>query len=258
MEELGKASRISDAGGRYVEFCKKSLVKNEDFSGLKLVLDVANGAAYDVAPKVFKELGADLTVISNNPNGLNINENCGSTNIEFLKKAVAECEADFGLALDGDGDRLIFIGKDLNEIDGDQILYLLAKEKFQHNIYLGTKGVVGTLMSNQGLVDALNDIDIELVRSDVGDRNVFEKLEELGWELGGEQSGHIICLDSAITGDAIIASIKLLDAIDFSYEKFKEKIKDFKKYPQILRNIKTTDPDKILKNKKFNDLKKKM
>ena len=188
---------------------------------------------------------------------MNINENCGSTNIEFLKKAVAECEADFGLALDGDGDRLIFIGKDLNEIDGDQILYLLAKEKFQHNIYLGTKGVVGTLMSNQGLVDALNDIDIELVRSDVGDRNVFEKLEELGWELGGEQSGHIICLDSAITGDAIIASIKLLDAIDFSYEKFKEKIKDFKKYPQILRNIKTTDPDKILKNKKFNDLKKK-
>ena len=257
VEELGKASRISDAGGRYVEFCKKSLVKNEDFSGLKLVLDVANGAAYDVAPKVFKELGADLTVISNNPNGLNINENCGSTNIEFLKKAVAECEADFGLALDGDGDRLSFIGKDLNEIDGDQILYLLAKEKFQHNIYLGTKGVVGTLMSNQGLVDALNDIDIELVRSDVGDRNVFEKLEELGWELGGEQSGHIICLDSAITGDAIIASIKLLDAIDFSYEIFKEKIKDFKKYPQILRNIKTTDPDKILKNKKFNDLKKK-
>ena len=257
VEELGKASRISDAGGRYVEFCKKSLVKNEDFSGLKLVLDVANGAAYDVAPKVFKELGADLTVISNNPNGLNINENCGSTNIEFLKKAVAECEADFGLALDGDGDRLIFIGKDLNEIDGDQILYLLAKEKFQHNIYLGTKGVVGTLMSNQGLVDALNEIDIELVRSDVGDRNVFEKLEELGWELGGEQSGHIICLDSAITGDAIIASIKLLDAIDFSYETFKEKIKDFKKYPQILRNIKTTDPDKILKNKKFNDLRKK-
>ena len=257
VEQLGKASRISDAGGRYVEFCKKSLVKNEDFSGLKLVLDVANGAAYDVAPKVFKELGADLTVISNNPNGLNINENCGSTNIEFLKKAVAECEADFGLALDGDGDRLIFIGKDLSEIDGDQILYLLAKEKFQHNIYLGTKGVVGTLMSNQGLVDALNDIDIELVRSDVGDRNVFEKLEELGWELGGEQSGHIICLDSAITGDAIIASIKLLDAIDFSYEIFKEKIKDFKKYPQILRNIKTTDPDKILKNKKFNDLKKK-
>ena len=153
--------------------------------------------------------------------------------------------------------RLIFIGKDLNEIDGDQILYLLAKEKFQHNIYLGTKGVVGTLMSNQGLVDALNEIDIELVRSDVGDRNVFEKLEELGWELGGEQSGHIICLDSAITGDAIIASIKLLDAIDFSYETFKEKIKDFKKYPQILRNIKTSDPDKILKNKKFNDLRKK-
>ena len=257
VESLGKASRISDAGGRYVEFCKKSLVKNEDFSGLKLVLDVANGAAYDVAPKVFRELGANLTVIANKPDGLNINENCGSSDIELLKKAVAKYEADFGLALDGDGDRLIFIGKDLNEIDGDQILYLLAKEKFQHNIYLGTKGVVGTTMSNQGLVDALNDLDIELVRSDVGDRNVFEKLEELGWELGGEQSGHIICLDSAITGDAIISSIKFLDAIDFSFKKFKEKIKGFKKYPQILRNIKTKNPDKILKNKKFNDLKKK-
>ena len=257
VESLGKASRISDAGGRYVEFCKKSLVKNEDFSGLKLVLDVANGAAYDVAPKVFRELGANLTVIANEPDGLNINKNCGSTDIELLKKAVAKYEADFGLALDGDGDRLIFIGKDLNEIDGDQILYLLAKEKFQHNIYLGTKGVVGTTMSNQGLVDALNDLDIELVRSDVGDRNVFEKLEELGWELGGEQSGHIICLDSAITGDAIISSIKFLDAIDFSFKKFEEKIKGFKKYPQILRNIKTKNPDKILKNKKFNDLKKK-
>ena len=257
VESLGKASRISDAGGRYVEFCKKSLVKNEDFSGLKLVLDVANGAAYDVAPKVFRELGANLTVIANKPDGLNINKNCGSTDIELLKKAVAKYEADFGLALDGDGDRLIFIGKDLNEIDGDQILYLLAKEKFQHNIYLGTKGVVGTTMSNQGLVDALNDLDIELVRSDVGDRNVFEKLEELGWELGGEQSGHIICLDSAITGDAIISSIKFLDAIDFSFKKFEEKIKGFKKYPQILRNIKTKNPDKILKNKKFNDLKKK-
>ena len=218
---------------------------------------MANGAAYDVAPKVFRELGANLTVIANEPDGLNINKNCGSTDIELLKKAVAKYEADFGLALDGDGDRLIFIGKDLNEIDGDQILYLLAKEKFQHNIYLGTKGVVGTTMSNQGLVDALNDLDIELVRSDVGDRNVFEKLEELGWELGGEQSGHIICLDSAITGDAIISSIKFLDAIDFSFKKFEEKIKGFKKYPQILRNIKTKNPDKILKNKKFNDLKKK-
>ncbi|MEC7787705.1 MAG: phosphoglucosamine mutase [Pseudomonadota bacterium] len=257
VENLGKASRINDAGGRYVEFCKKALVKNENFSGLNLVLDVANGAAYDVAPKVFRELGAKLTVISNNPDGLNINENCGSTNIALLKKAVSDHKADFGLALDGDGDRLIFVDKDLNEIDGDQILFVLAKEKFQHNIYLGRKGVVGTIMSNEGLNDALADLNIELIRADVGDRNVFEKLEELGWELGGEQSGHIICLDSAITGDAIISSIKFLDAIDFSNEKFKEKVKKFKKYPQILKNIKTDDPNKILKNKKFNDLKNK-
>ena len=220
-------------------------------------MDVANGAAYDVAPKVFRELGAKLTVISNNPDGLNINENCGSTNIALLKKAVSDHKADFGLALDGDGDRLIFVDKDLNEIDGDQILFVLAKEKFQHNIYLGRKGVVGTIMSNEGLNDALADLNIELIRADVGDRNVFEKLEELGWELGGEQSGHIICLDSAISGDAVISSIKFLDAIDFSNEQFKEKVKKFKKYPQILKNIRSDNPNKILKSKKFNDLRNK-
>ncbi len=255
---LGKANRISDAGGRYIEFCKKALTKNENFSGLKLVLDVANGAAYDVAPKVFKELGADLKVISNKPDGLNINKDCGSTDIEFLKKAVTENDADFGLALDGDGDRLIFVSKDLTEIDGDQILYLLAKEKFQHNIYLGTRGVVGTHMTNQGLEDALKELDIELIRSDVGDRYVLQKLEELGWELGGEQSGHVICLDSTLTGDGIIAAIKFLDAINYSNKVYKKNIKNFKKYPQVLKNIKTNDPEKIIKNKKFNALKKRL
>ena len=255
---LGKANRISDAGGRYIEFCKKALTKNENFSGLKLVLDVANGAAYDVAPKVFKELGAELKVISNKPDGLNINKNCGSTDIECLKKAVAENNADFGLALDGDGDRLNFVSKDLTEIDGDQILYLLAKEKFQHNIYLGTRGVVGTHMTNQGLEDALKELDIELIRSDVGDRHVLQKLEELGWELGGEQSGHVICLDSTLTGDGIIAAIKFLDAINYSNKVYKENIKNFKKYPQVLKNIKTNDPEKIIKNKKFNALKKRL
>ena len=257
-DRLGKANRISDAGGRYIEFCKKALTKNENFSGLKLVLDVANGAAYDVAPKVFKELGAELKVISNKPDGLNINKNCGSTDIECLKKAVAENNADFGLALDGDGDRLVFVSKDLTEIDGDQILYLLAKEKFQHNIYLGTRGVVGTHMTNQGLEDALKELDIELIRSDVGDRYVLEKLEELGWELGGEQSGHLICLDSALTGDGIIAAIKFLDAINFSNKVYKKNIKNFKKYPQVLKNVKTNDPEKIIKNKKFNALKKRL
>ena len=257
-ECLGKANRISDAGGRYIEFCKKALTKNENFSGLKLVLDVANGAAYDVAPKVFKELGADLKVISNKPDGLNINKDCGSTDIEFLKQAVTENNADFGLALDGDGDRLIFVSKDLTEIDGDQILYLLAKEKFQHNIYLGTRGVVGTHMTNQGLEDALKELDIELIRSDVGDRHVLQKLEELGWELGGEQSGHVICLDSTLTGDGIIAAIKFLDAINYSNKVYKENIKNFKKYPQVLKNIKTNDPEKIIKNKKFNALKKRL
>ena len=207
---------------------------------------------------MFKELGADLKVISNKPDGLNINKNCGSTDIEFLKKAVAKNNADFGLALDGDGDRLIFVSKDLTEIDGDQILYLLAKEKFQHNIYLGTRGVVGTHMTNQGLEEALKELDIELIRSDVGDRYVLEKLEELGWELGGEQSGHLICLDSALTGDGIIAAIKFLDAINFSNKVYKKNIKNFKKYPQVLKNIKTNNPEKIINNKKFNALKKRL
>ena len=199
-----------------------------------------------------------MKVISNKPDGFNINKNCGSTDIECLKEAVAENNADFGLALDGDGDRLVFVSKDLTEIDGDQILYLLAKEKFQHNIYLGTRGVVGTHMTNQGLEDALKELDIELVRSDVGDRYVLEKLEELGWELGGEQSGHLICLDSALTGDGIIAAIKFLDAINFSNKVYKKNIKNFKKYPQVLKNVKTNDPEKIIKNKKFNALKKRL
>ena len=250
-KSLGKAERISDANGRYIEFCKSSLKRDINFSSLKIVLDVANGAAYDVAPKVFRELGAELIVIADKPDGLNINEDCGSTNIEFLKNEVKKHSADYGLALDGDGDRLIFVDENSEEIDGDEVLFILARDKFENQITLGSKGVVGTTMTNKGLEIALKEFGIDLIRSDVGDRHVLQKLEELEWELGGEQSGHIMCLDLANTGDAIVSSIKFLEAILCSDKSLSQLLKPFKKYPQILTKINSSDPDKILSNKKF-------
>jgi len=250
-KSLGKAERISDANGRYIEFCKSSLKRDINFSSLKIVLDVANGAAYDVAPKVFRELGAELIVIADKPDGLNINKDCGSTNIEFLKNEVKKHSADYGLALDGDGDRLIFVDENSEEIDGDEVLFILARDKFENQITLGSKGVVGTTMTNKGLEIALKEFGIDLIRSDVGDRHVLQKLEELEWELGGEQSGHIMCLDLANTGDAIVSSIKFLEAILCSDKSLSQLLKPFKKYPQILTKINSSDPDKILSNKKF-------
>lgn len=250
-KSLGKAERISDANGRYIEFCKSSLKRDINFSSLKIVLDVANGAAYDVAPKVFRELGAELIVIADKPDGLNINKDCGSTNIEFLKNEVKKHSADYGLALDGDGDRLIFVDENSEEIDGDEVLFILARDKFENQITLGSKGIVGTTMTNKGLEIALKEFGIDLIRSDVGDRHVLQKLEELEWELGGEQSGHIMCLDLANTGDAIVSSIKFLEAILCSDKSLSQLLKPFKKYPQILTKINSSDPDKILSNKKF-------
>jgi phosphoglucosamine mutase len=161
-----------------------------------------------VAPKVFRELGAELIVIAYKPDGMNINKDCGSTNIELLKNEVKKHAADFGLALDGDGDRLIFVDENSEKLDGDEVLFILARDKFENQITLGPKGVVGTTMTNKGLELALKEFGIDLIRADVGDRHVLQKLEELEWELGGEQSGHIMCLDIANTGDAIVSSIK--------------------------------------------------
>jgi phosphoglucosamine mutase len=185
---------------------------------------------------------------------LNINQECGSTDLNVLKKAVLDHEADFGVALDGDGDRLILVDKDAKALDGDDILFLLAKFKFENQIVLGSKGVVGTDMTNKGLEKTFEDMGIELVRSKVGDKYVLEKLIELGWQLGGEQSGHIICLDKVATGDAIIAAIKFLEAFLFFNKPLNEILSSFKKYPQILTNIKVSNAEKILKNKKFQNL----
>ena len=256
-ERLGKAARLNDASGRYIEYCKNSLSQQISFTGLKIVLDTANGAAYDVAPKVFRELGAEVVAISNNPDGLNINKNCGSTDLNFLKKAVLDSNADFGIAFDGDGDRLIIVDSDAKALDGDDILFLLAKFKFQNQIVLGSKGVVGTAMTNKGLENAFQEMGIELVRSKVGDKYVLEKLIELGWQLGGEQSGHILYLDNVATGDAIIAAIKFLEAF-LSFEKPLNEILSFKKYPQILTNIEVSDAEKIISDKNFKKLCKKI
>ena len=256
-ENLGKAARISDAKGRYIEFCKNTLSEDISFSGLTLVIDSANGAAYEVAPKVFKELGAEVYSIADNPDGLNINKDCGSTNIDYLKDEVLSKNADFGIALDGDGDRLIIIDSNGRELDGDDILYVIAKNKFESKIHLGVKGVVGTLMTNKGLEKAFNDEGIELVRSDVGDKYVLQKLNELNWTLGGEQSGHILCLDKSNTGDGIIAAIQFLQSIVVLNKTIPELLSEFKKYPQILTNVKVKDGNKVLKNKKLQKAQKK-
>ena len=250
-ENLGKAARLTDASGRYIEYCKNSLSKEISLNNLKIVIDTANGAAYDVAPKVFGELGAEVVAISDNPNGLNINQNCGSTDLNVLKKAVLDNNADFGIAFDGDGDRLIIVDSEAKALDGDDILFLLAKFKFENQIVLGSKGVVGTEMTNKGLENALSEMGIELVRSKVGDKYVLEKLLELGWQLGGEQSGHIICLDSVATGDAIIAAIKFFEAFLTFGKPLNEILGSFKKYPQILTNIEVANAESILANKKF-------
>jgi len=250
-ENLGKAARLSDASGRYIEYCKNSLSKEISLNNLKIVIDTANGAAYDVAPKVFRELGAEVTAISDDPDGLNINQNCGSTDLNVLKKAVLDNNADFGIAFDGDGDRLIIVDSEAKALDGDDILFLLAKFKFENQIVLGSKGVVGTDMTNKGLENALSEMGIELVRSKVGDKYVLEKLLELGWQLGGEQSGHIICLDSVATGDAIIAAIKFFEAFLTFGKPLNEILGSFKKYPQILTNVEVANAESILANKKF-------
>ena len=209
--QLGKARRIDDAGGRYIEFCKSTFPNELDLKGWRIVVDCAHGAAYNVAPPVFHELGADVIAIGAEPNGLNINEGVGATNPKHLKAAVVEHKADIGIALDGDGDRLLMVDRDGRAYDGDQLLYVIAMDYRRRQALEG--GVVGTLMTNLGLEQALAQHGIELERAPVGDRYVLERLEEKGWLLGGENSGHVLCLDKHTTGDAIIAALAVLRAL---------------------------------------------
>jgi len=233
--QLGKASRVSDVAGRYIEFCKGSFPYRLSLSGLKIVLDCSNGATYHIAPKVFEELGADVITIGAEPDGYNINEECGSTHPEWLQKNVQIQEADLGIAFDGDGDRVMMVDHQGNLIDGDQLLYIMARDKKQHGKFEG--GVVGTLMTNLGMEHALAKLDIPLIRANVGDRYVMEKLLENNWTLGGENSGHIICLDKTTTGDGIVAALQVLAALVESGESLADSIKDLSMYPQVLMNV---------------------
>ncbi|GAF59059.1 LOW QUALITY PROTEIN: phosphoglucosamine mutase [Psychrobacter sp. JCM 18902] len=229
---LGKNNRIDDAKGRYIEFCKGSFPYQYDLSHLTVVVDCANGAGYSVAPRVMRELGANVIAINNTPDGININADCGSTHPEGLQKAVIEHEADVGIALDGDGDRIVMVDEAGILVDGDGILYVLATQG-----QTKAKGVVGTLMSNMGLELALKAADIKFTRAKVGDRYVMHELEANGWILGGEPSGHILCLDKSRTGDAIIAGLQVLAVMEARGKALSDLTEGFEKLPQKLVNV---------------------
>lgn len=233
---LGKAHRVDDARGRYIEFCKSTVPLKIDFAGLKFVVDCANGATYHVAPDVFRELGAEVVVMGVEPDGLNINQNCGSTEPQLLQAAVLEHEADLGIALDGDGDRLIMVDHLGELVDGDTLLFIIARSQKLRG--KGSNAIVGTLMSNLGLEQALNDHDMVLHRSNVGDRYVIEKLRETGGVVGGESSGHIICLDKTTTGDGIVAALQVLCEMRRTGNSLHELQSLMTKYPQTLINVK--------------------
>ncbi|MGO2120633.1 MAG: phosphoglucosamine mutase [Psychrobacter sp.] len=230
--QLGKNNRINDAKGRYIEFCKGSFPYQYDLSHLTVVLDCANGAGYSVAPRVMRELGANVIAIHNTPDGLNINADCGSTHPQSLQKAVLEHKADVGIALDGDGDRVVMVDETGEIVDGDGILYVLATQG-----QTKAKGVVGTLMSNMGLELALHAADIAFARAKVGDRYVMHELEANGWILGGEPSGHILCLDKSRTGDAIIAGLQVLAVMQARGRALSDLVEGFDVLPQKLVNV---------------------
>jgi phosphoglucosamine mutase len=234
-EQLGKVSRIVDAAGRYIEFCKGSVPTGTSFAGLKVVLDCANGAAYKVAPSVFRELGAQVTVLSAEPNGLNINDRCGSTHIEALQAAVLAQHADLGIAFDGDADRVLMIDHSGAVVDGDELLYIIARDMHERGKLQG--GVVGTLMSNLGLELGLAELAIPFVRAKVGDRYVIADLLERGWLVGGENSGHLVCFQHTTTGDAIIAALQVLMALKRRGQTLGEARLGMHKCPQVLVNV---------------------
>ncbi len=234
-DKLGKVERITDAAGRYIEFCKSTIPTRIKLNGLKLVVDCAHGATYHIAPNVFTELGAEVISISSKPNGLNINDKCGATDPKELRMAVIEHHADLGIAIDGDGDRLIMVDDTGAIVDGDELLYVIANARKKENLLNG--GVVGTLMSNLGLEHALRAQDIEFGRANVGDRYVMEMLKERSWFIGGESSGHIICLDRTTTGDAIVSALQVLQVLVNKQISLRDAKSGMKKYPQILINV---------------------
>lgn len=233
--KLGKAVRVTDAQGRYIEFCKSTFPNGLNLKGLKIVVDCANGASYNTAPNVFQELGAEVITIGAQPDGLNINLECGATSPHTLASRVLQERADIGIALDGDGDRVICVDHTGEVVDGDEILYVISRWYAQHNIDIG--GVAGTVMSNFGLELAFKQLDIPFCRTRVGDRYVMEALRERNWLLGGESSGHILCLDAHSTGDGIIAALRVLATMVTFGQTLFELRQQMQKHPQVLINV---------------------
>jgi len=237
-DQLGKARRIEDAAGRYVEFCK-STVFGLSLKGMRIVLDCAHGATYQIAPLVFDELGADVVTIGNEPDGLNINEKVGSTSPKALQAKVVELRADLGIAFDGDGDRVVMVDHKGELVDGDELIYMIARNQYDQDTLQG--GVVGTLMTNLGMELALKDLNIPFVRANVGDRYVMQQLQDHNWALGGENSGHILCLNATTTGDGIVAALQVLQALKAHGKKLHDYKKGMTKLPQIMKNVKVSD-----------------
>ena len=243
---LGKATRIVDAAGRYIEFCKSNFPSQYSLKGMKIVVDCANGATYHIAPNVFRELGAEVIEIGVSPNGTNINHECGATSMAAISAAVVEHQADLGIALDGDGDRLMMVDHTGYVIDGDESVYVIACNDLHNGSIDG--GVVGTLMSNMGLELALADMDVPFARSKVGDRYVMEMLKQKGWKLGAENSGHVINLNHTSTGDGIIAALNVLTAVCNTGKTLYELRQGMTKLPQVLVNVRFSGDSDPLTN----------
>ncbi|UXY52283.1 phosphoglucosamine mutase [Pseudomonas tohonis] len=233
---LGKVSRINDAAGRYIEFCKSTVPMSTDLAGLKIVVDCAHGATYKVAPSVFRELGGNVSVLAAQPNGLNINDKCGSTHMEALQAEVVAQHADIGIAFDGDGDRVLMVDHTGAVVDGDELLFIIARDLHERGKLQGG-GVVGTLMSNLGLELALGELGVPFTRAKVGDRYVIADMQERGWSLGGENSGHILCSHFTTTGDALIAALQVLLALQRRGQSLAEARQGMRKCPQVLLNV---------------------
>lgn len=240
-EKLGKARRVDDAPGRYIEFCKSSFEIDQPLNDFKIVLDCSHGATYHIAPHVYEELGAKVVTIGAKPNGININDQCGATHMAMLQKVVVDENADLGVAFDGDGDRVMMVTKEGRVVDGDLILYILATHS-----ELPVSGVVGTVMSNLGLENALKEKGVDFVRSQVGDRYVMELLSKKGWNYGAEPSGHVLTLDKISTGDGIIASLQVMAAIVRSGRGLTELVSEVEMYPSVLKNQRVDDANKIM------------
>ncbi|MGJ8663984.1 MAG: phosphoglucosamine mutase, partial [Marinicella sp.] len=241
---------LNDVAGRYIEFCKRA-ANRQLLAGKKIVLDCANGASYHIAPQVFEELGADITVIGNKPDGFNINQDCGSTEVSVLSEMVIETKADLGVALDGDGDRVVMVDHTGNEVNGDQLIFMVAKHLSAHNQLNG--GVVGTLMSNQGMESGLKKLGIPFVRANVGDRYVHQELSKRNWILGGESSGHILNLNLAGTGDGIISALMVLEVIMETGKSLKELAAEMELYPQVMINVHHNHPKQLATNQTLID-----